>query len=200
MDTAFHWPGVGDRLFDSDDLGSKTAYVAPMDANWMVYAEGYATAAETTVANVNDSDRNRIVYPVIYLYRHAIELGLKYTLLIARQLLDRSGGLQKGHSLNNVWCLLKPLLEEIWEDDSTDDLKAVDALIREMDQNDRNAEKFRYPISKDGKRFFGSEEFINLEVFCKSGRKILTFLDACSTGIGEYLQVKCEMRDAYGSY
>ncbi len=189
------WPALGDRLFSSAGPYSTTAHINRWKADWMVYADGYATAAELTVAHSTRVDRDRIVYPVIFLYRHAIELALKYTLLMARELLDKPGGLQKGHGLNHIWSQLRPLLEQIWESGPENDLRAVDTLIKEMDQNDQSAEKHRYPISKDGERFFGSDEQVNLEHFCKAGRKILNLLDGCSTGIGEYLSAKQEMQE-----
>lgn len=191
------WPSPGDRLFDSRGEYPTTAHINRWKADWMVYAHGYATVADLALANSSRIERDSIVYPVIFLYRHAIELALKYTLLIARRLLDEPGGLQKGHGLNNIWAQLRPLLERIWDDGPEHDLRAVDALIREMDHKDQNAEKFRYPISRGGERFFGSDELINLEKFCESGRKVLNFLHGCSTGIGEYLHTKQEMQDAY---
>jgi hypothetical protein len=163
----------------------------------MIYADGYATAAELVVAHTTRLERDKIVYPVIFLYRHAIELALKYTLLIARQLLDEPGGLQKGHGLTHVWSQLRPLLQRIFESGPEEDLRAVDVLIRELDQDDQNAERFRYPVSRDERRFFRSDVLINLEMFCESGRKVLNLLDGCATGIGEYLQAKQEMQEWY---
>ncbi len=197
MNKDFPWPSLGDRFFEPRGPYRTTAHINRWTADWMIYAEGYATAAELVVAHTTRVDRNRVVYPVIYLYRHAIELALKYTLVIARKLLNEPGGLQKGHGLNNIWCQVRPLLRQIWREGPEDELRAIDALVKELDANDHNAEKFRYPISKDGKKFFGSDEMINLEVFCESGRKVMNFLDGCSIGIQESLQAKREMQDEY---
>ncbi len=150
-------------------------------------AEGYAIVAELAVANCKRTDRDLIIYPVIYDNHHAVELALKYTIAVAYGLFNVRSSVPKIHRVLELWRTLRPLIERHWPNSPKNDLLSVESMIKELNAADENAERFRYPIGRDGRRHFPTGETfeIDLDQFCKSGRKVLTFLDSCSTGMYE---------------
>ncbi len=143
-------------------------------------------AAELAVANVDCLERNSIVYPVVFCYRHAVELYLKYARSVARSLFSISSTSKKmDHDLLTIWLQLRPLIERCWPHDPPQDLDAAEAMIREFHTVDQNAQRYRFPVSSKGVRHFQSNESIDLVTFCRSGRKIINFLAGCSDGMSE---------------
>ena len=187
MNADILWPDHGDRLFvDDAPTDSDAQVMATSVLTWISMAEGYAKAAELAVSNVEPFERNSIVYPVVFCYRHAVELYLKYARRIARSLFSISPNSKKvDHDLWKIWLELRPLIERSWPNDPDQDLNATEAMIKEFHTVDQNAQKYRFPISRKGDRHFPSNESIDLVTFCRSGRKIINFLAACSDGMSE---------------
>ena len=189
MDNDKLWPSQGDKLFVEDGLLETTAYIMRTNVLTAIsIAEGYARVAEIAVTNCDREELNRIVYPVIFCYRHAVEVYLKFARTVARRLFQIPVDSTKrmDHGLWEIWLELRPLIERCWPKDPFEDLQATEAMIKEFDQVDRNAQRFRFPTAnKSGVPHFPSDMNIDLVNFCHSGRKILGFLQGCSDGMYE---------------
>ncbi len=64
------------------------------------------------------SDQDFLVYPIVYLYRHHVELILKAIVGIAAALLDRElteadRKALGGHALGRLWDIARPLLNPV---------------------------------------------------------------------------------------
>jgi len=72
--------------------------------DWIFYQTGYRRVVDLLVDFVldRDSDRDFLVHPILFLGRHATELALKYTILLARKLRDESGEFPSTHSLESA--------------------------------------------------------------------------------------------------
>jgi hypothetical protein len=83
------WPRKGDILFDAGSDWWHNACVGWSRDQWMGYAEGYKLAADLLVQHVVDtrSKQDFLVYPIVFLYRQALEVALKHLLLQGFQLL-----------------------------------------------------------------------------------------------------------------
>lgn len=103
---------------------------------WYVYATGYERAAEILVEYVQSHHhlQDTLVYPIVFLCRHHLELLLKRTLVDAQRLLDRPAELPTHHDIERLWRNLLPLVNEIYSDDDPSELNQLRQAIREFSQ------------------------------------------------------------------
>ena len=115
-------PRKGDLLFRDDlpDWHNNACLNVTWGDDQIGYTEGYRRGARLLVEHVveNAQDQDYLVYPIIFLYRHHIELALKGIIrrapfLIDRQLTDTEKKHLGKHRLNLLWADLKPMLAEI---------------------------------------------------------------------------------------
>ncbi len=72
--------------------------------SWCVYADGFKRAAELLIANVRSTHEiNTVVFPILFLCRHYIELTLKEVIGYGRYLSETAGTPPGGHDLHNLW-------------------------------------------------------------------------------------------------
>jgi hypothetical protein len=112
-------PHKGDVLFRGDlpDGQPNAVLNSPMGRDRYAYSEGYHRGARILVQYVIDHgmDQGFLVYPIIFLYRHHVELVLKDILLRAPSLTGRSLGETARrhldlHRLDLLWADAKPVL------------------------------------------------------------------------------------------
>lgn len=90
-DTELPWPRKSD---DPRAIGEYSRLVAAFhsgfDESWGLIAEGFKRLGDLGVASVEQSGRGHdfLVYPILFSYRHFIELSLKEIIWNARRLLD----------------------------------------------------------------------------------------------------------------
>lgn len=80
----------------------------------------------------------RLVYSILFAYRHAVEVALKFIIDFYG---DRDAAPR--HGLRELWERARAIVEwSCFPDDA--DLRAFDSVIAELDQADRNSTAFRY--------------------------------------------------------
>src|SRR5262249_43699545 len=118
-------PQKGDILFRGDlpDGNNNAVLNSPIDHNRYAYSEGYRRGARLLVQYVaeNHLDQDFLVYPIVFLYRHHVELVLKDVLKRAPGLTGRSltAAAEKHldfHDLVDLWSDVQPVLADIWEE------------------------------------------------------------------------------------
>ncbi|MCZ5484310.1 hypothetical protein O5584_24240 [Escherichia coli] len=72
------------------------------------YTEGYRRAADILINHIDESGRDQdfLVYPVLFLYRHHLELLIKQIIGLALALAedpDKHQYKKDDHNLNNLW-------------------------------------------------------------------------------------------------
>jgi hypothetical protein len=113
-------------------------------------SDAYWDAADLLVASflqrTNDCGTDQIFYPIMQLYRHAVELSLKSTLKAARKAGLLSGSRSfNGHELKVLWARVKAVAENLPDAGSSCEyLTAANVLINELDMADPNGFRFRY--------------------------------------------------------
>lgn len=136
----------GDILFKE---GGPCLY-APSD--WHARAWGFKRAADILAEHVlaNWTGGDLMIYPIIFLYRHHLELSLKEIIIKGNELLDEQIKLKNVHSLCELWSDCRTVLQRI---DVAIDIPATEAFeanIRQLDQIDPESMSFRYPVTKNG--------------------------------------------------
>jgi hypothetical protein len=142
----------------SDDWQNNARLNEPWVVDELVYTEGYRRGAQLLFehAEKNQHDRNCLIYPIAYLYRHHIELVLKHIIkrapsLIGRPLTPEEEQHLKKHSLDLLWQDLKPMFDNIrraagW-DAPAPAIEAIDDCIHRLNLLDPKSTSFRYPRS-----------------------------------------------------
>ncbi len=181
------------------------------------YTEGYRRGATLLVEHVMEHQRDQdyLVYPVIFLYRHHIELALKNIIGHMPYVLDQEFTQAEEkhlgkHRLDLLWQNLKPKLGAMadiagWARLPNDDLEGIDSYIRQLTALDPDSFSFRYTRSKKGAPSLPLElKRINLRHFAEMMERLADYLDGLDTAVSVLEEGKAEMeaayRDAYGDY
>jgi hypothetical protein len=143
-------PRKGDVLFRGDlpDGMNNACLNMGGEGDSIVYTEGYRRGALRLVEYVVENQREQdfLVYPIIFLYRHHIELALKRIILrspylIERPLTEKEENHLKRHRLALLWQDLKSILSALCEvmggeKLDTVDIEGIDSYIRQLSKLD----------------------------------------------------------------
>lgn len=143
-------------------------------------------------------------YPILFLYRHALELYLKTVVyrgamllrLISEQNID-TGRLFTRHEL----VLLLPHVRAIWkvqnwgfEGTELTSFDDFEELIRSLDQVDPQSYSFRYPINRTGEAQLPPHFVVNVVSFANRMDDLLYVLEGATIGLTEEFQLEAEAR------
>ncbi len=150
LDVDFRWPISGDLVLSSspDSSGAEITKNPVVRAVFM--ADGYREAADILVENAM-ADRflsHRLVYPVLFCYRHFIELSLKYVISEYGHLAGEPPN-SKNHELEVLWPTFRKILTYC-EDGDRVALNAVEVVVAEFAKIDAGSFTFRYPTNRKG--------------------------------------------------
>ena len=189
----YPWPEPGDSLFG--DRGWHVACLGWSSDQWYGFIEGYRRAFEILLQHVLDGGReqDKLVYPIVFVSRHYLEVRLKHLLLSASRLLDRDYSLSTRHDLMKTWQPLRILIEEIFEGQDQGELDAVEGVLKEFDAKDSSSMVFRYPIDTKGQPHHDSKWSLALPTFGQTMEKIASFLDCCAMAIEQYEEAQHDM-------
>ena len=89
-------------IYDDSELSRYTAFIDP---NWYVYETGYKDAADSLIDSAIHLGPNFMVYPIMFLYRHYLEIQLKSILLTFQEYLEMPLKLPEKnlHDLQHLW-------------------------------------------------------------------------------------------------
>lgn len=145
--------------------------------DWYPYVAGYKDAADKAVdAAINDFS-DSLVYPIMFLYRHYLEIMIKQMLWEFRSLqfyLNKYYGnteygseFSKGkdpimkHDLMSIWKELRDLMKESWSnEEDLSFLADVEHRIKEFHDIDQGSFSFRYPVDKENNPIFQFDQEI----------------------------------------
>ncbi len=120
-------------------------------ANWSARAHGFKRAAdilsEHILARITDGDL--VIYPIVFLYRHYVELELKSIIYRGKENLGERKKLKPTHKLFDLWSECSGLLHCKGAVVDTPEAAAFEEGIRQFDQFDAKSDSFRYPVDKN---------------------------------------------------
>lgn len=174
--------------------------------------EGYRRRSKALVEHVvtgGGHDKNCLVYPILFLYRHHLELALKRIIRRAPRLLSRSvtkdekDHLDK-HRLDWLWHDLRPMLTGIfeavgWEKPDQIDMDGVDDYIRQISELDPDGLGSRYAHSKEGDRLLPEGlTHINIRHFAETMDRVVSYVDGVDTATSVVEEWQDDMEAQYG--
>lgn len=199
------WPKPGPALLGPHGDWWNNAVLNRMTGEeWWVYAEGYARGAAVLVRHVVDGNRDLdfLVYPIVFLYRHHLELALKDLIHGASELLGRPCDTSNEHRLNVLWENAKPLLQAVWPEGDEETLVVVESRVSELAAVDKRSLSFRYPETNTGTPSLPLDlTHINIRTLGEVMAEIVEFLSACRLGISSMKEARDEYeRDMRSEY
>ena len=157
------------------------------------YIKGYLRAGDILADHVDEHarDQDTLIYPIIFCYRHHLELRMKEIIKSGRELLDGSGDYDDGHRLAVLWGCCRRIMFQIWPDQVVpEEVSLIDHFISDLDKVDTGSYSFRYwESTKKSGRTPNLEgiKHINIRHFRECVKSMTDFLSGVAMGIDAYL-------------
>lgn len=151
LDREFRWPTKDDVPFTEADDPLENASIADGFARLVFIAEGYKKAGDLMVvaAERESAQRHCLVFPILFNYRHFLELSLKYQLATY----GPTVGIEPNwncHRLEVLWSAFIEMLDRFGSDDPDEVDPVVGEIILEFAKIDPGSYSYRYPVNKKG--------------------------------------------------
>ncbi|HBH4764843.1 TPA: hypothetical protein KTG61_004865 [Escherichia coli] len=192
-------------LLASDSDWHNNACLNYMPDHGTAYTEGYRRAADILINHIDESGRDQdfLVYPVLFLYRHHLELLIKQIIGLALALAedpDKHQYKKDDHNLNNLWPLAQKLILEVDDSYRPSDFKIVKEVVKALHQADERATDFRYARRNDGTRSLEGIHYVNTRRFGKKMGEASDLLDGVDNGLRYLLDCKAEWNQILDSF
>jgi hypothetical protein len=147
------------------------------------YYTSYEECAKYLTAYIKRTGKDHLFMPMCYLYRNAIELGLKRIIIEDSSTIDTEKALKickkKKHSILGLYNSIKPELDA--HDNGTDTtLEDVYKYINSFHDIDTTSDKFRYPCDNDLNVHFKDSTKLDIDNVASCFEELITFLDGAS--------------------
>jgi hypothetical protein len=138
--------------------------------------------------------RDVLVFPIVFLYRHYVELQLKEMAVIASNLADRTAKIPVHHRLWDLWREVRKAVENLGGF-SNEDLTRAEAYLKQLAAADPRSESFRYPQTAKGERVPMPVKTLNLGAFRDAMTRLGNFLDSGVDDLAEMLKLKRDVEN-----
>lgn len=206
------WPTKKDRLFvrpskpdepppELDGFESLLKSLGP-DLGY-AYREAYFRAGEILAHAWLEDDRNGYLkYPMLFCFRHFVELSLKAIIEVYCELLECEPGIavEKAHGPMKLWNEAKRLMDEAVPNTGTgnETSRNVERCLNELHQVDRDSQLFRYPTSKDGQSVEARLPRVDVDRFFATMRHLEALFFGCQAQAEHLIGCRDDLRDYYG--
>jgi len=205
------FPKKGDKLFVETDSGARLDALGTPTADSPrsiagrrgLYSAGYLLAGDRLVDNLTAAPQeDALVYPILYLYRHHIELELKELLSYflcslsgfeGAKLEEKLHELGETHSLRGLWMRIEGHFPKWNEGSPVEAQQAFRRLLYELDDHDPTGEAGRYETDRKGNQTLAHLRIVDLGKLKKGIHKISNYLGLVSEGIRREAGWRSEM-------
>jgi hypothetical protein len=179
----YRWPKKGDRLLrTSDNWNRGVEFGADGYARHVHIWSGYMRAGAALIDECEREpvDRHFLVYPILFNYRHSLELAIKW-------IIDRYGRYagvwlgedERDHDLWALWQRCKTVIDKVGSSGDDEALNAVEQIVKDFHDLDKSSMAFRYPTTKKGKTIKLPEISIDL----RNVRDVMEGVDNFFSGV-----------------
>ncbi|PKE28048.1 hypothetical protein CWS43_23200 [Rahnella sp. AA] len=172
-------------------------------ADHYAYSEGYRQAADLLIAHIAEShsSQDTLVYPIVFLYRHHVELMLKKIISTALDLVDlpeRYKQKTDNHNFNTLWPMARSLVMDIDKTFPKDNYATLDAVVKAFIESDARATAFRYARNNSGQPSLAGMQYINTRHFGEMMSKASYELDCMDSHLLHLRGLQNEQRADWG--
>lgn len=164
LNTDAGWPKPDDQPFVIDDDPWANANLKADSFSRLVFMiQGYKKAADLMVDAAEESprDRDKLVFPIVFNYRHFVELSLKYQIATFGHTVGIDA-IWDTHNLGRLWECFEKVLAEYGTDDPDEIDPEMRRMVAEFAKLDELSFSFRYPRERNGNPVELSRDAIHL--------------------------------------
>jgi hypothetical protein len=161
---------------------------------WLGYSTGYKRGAAILSGFVCNQQeyQDTLIFPILFLYRHYIELMLKQILSNCAVLLEKQIKF-KHHNLQEYWELAKVNIEQCSEDPLPKEfIISIDSIVAQLNGVDSASDAFRYPSRKNGTPTLPGIKYINIKQLSEEMDKISGILEGIEMTLNSIIDYKNE--------
>ncbi len=208
----FPWPSKKDRFFVPDvpkaaaepqDLTGFEGLLADLQPDLgQTYREGYYLAGAQLARGLReDRDNWPLIYPMVYCFRHFVELSLKAVIEVYAGLLEEQPKIEvaKEHGVTRLWNEAVMLMDKAAPNTGTSDEtdRNVTRCLNELNQTDKDSQLFRYPTDKGGVSVNDRLPRIDLDQFLKTMENLKSLFEGCEMQADYLIECRDDMREYY---
>ena len=159
-------PKKGDRLLRSSDHWVMTAmYAQDRVMREVCLWQGYMKAGAALIDETQRQplQRNVLLYPIFFNYRHGLETAMKWIIELYGCLGSVERDETDGHDLLALWTKCRKIFKSVPEFSSDETLEAVEQIVKDFHNIDKNALSFRYSKKRNGKMISLPNNIIDLQ-------------------------------------
>ncbi len=164
------------NLFSIGEDWWRNACVGWSTDAWNLYASGYKLAADKLAEETATEDLDLVVFPMVFLYRHYVELRLKSIIVLGNRLDGTPCEIPVGHDIGRLWQQAVETIEK-------DAIEPINTLIKQLAAADPTGQSFRYSVDSRGQPTLEGIEHINVRNFADRMKEISDLLDGIISGI-----------------
>lgn len=189
----------GGSYYEQSVVGYKYA-----ERKFYPYFSSYEEAAKHLENEIKKNHNSVLFLPMCYLFRNAVELGLKRVILEdshipyddAMKKIKR-----KKHSLIGLWNCISEEIEK-YANAPDDDTTLIDTekYIQEFHDFDQESDIFRYPVNKKLLSYFSNGRTFDMLNVAGCFHELCNFLDAVDSMLSEIKQIELEMLSEMNYY
>ena len=167
------------------------------------YYSSYEEVGNFLKEKVVNDNKKELFMPMCYMYRNAVELGLK-RIIIEDSHIERTKALKilrrKKHSIRGLWNSIVDEVDKYSnapDDDTTlNDTTQYIQAFHDFESSDL----FRYPCNKNLQVYFSEEKVLDIENVASCFEELCNFLDAVDSMLSEIKDYEAEMASYYDYY
>jgi hypothetical protein len=154
FESELRWPKKGDRLLRAEnDCQRAVTFTEHEIARHVHIWDGYIRAGAMLVEECQSNDRalrHELVYPILFCYRHGLELAIKWIFHRYGGYTDIPAEDYAHHNLWQLWKVCKKVIIGVGSDGDTESLIAVEQVVKDFHDLDKGSFSFRYSTDKEG--------------------------------------------------
>lgn len=151
--TGFAWPSEGDRLLRAKGEWDKAVRFADHEIARQVHIwDGYVEAGAALIEQCERDpiERNDLIYPILFCYRHGLELAMKWIIGQYGRYAGMNASDYLHHDLWKLWIASKKVILEVGSDGESEGLAAVEQIVKDFHELDQGSFSFRYSTDREG--------------------------------------------------
>ncbi len=170
-----------------------------------LYTIAYTESAEFLFEKIskNEEHTKLLFIPMCYLYRNAVELSLKETLVEECSFTFQEAIKhihRKKHKIMGLWNLIKNEITEhasAPEGDTT--VNNAELYIKQINDFDGASDKFRYPVNKSLEFHFKNHKILDVKHINQYFGEVLSFLSGVNGMMSDHNEILAELEAEYRS-